>query len=319
MRHLPQSVPDPNLLVGLDTSDDAGVYKINDDTALVQTLDYFTPIVDDPYMFGQIGAANSLSDVYAMGGKPITVMNIVGFPINTLDQSVLADILSGASDKVAESGAALVGGHSIDDQEPKFGQSVTGTVHPDRIISNAGAKPGDRLILTKPIGVGILTTAIKRDLLAKDELNEVMDTMATLNKYAAETMANYSVNACTDVTGFGLLGHSLEIAQGGQVGITISSKDVPVLTKTRELAEQNVIPGGTRGNHQWLSDRIDYDDAISDIDQLILCDAVTSGGLLISVPEAQAESLQHELRENNVQSAIIGEVTSEHSGRIKVI
>lgn len=319
MRHLPKSVNDPNLLVGLDTSDDAGVYKINDETALVQTLDYFTPIVDDPYMFGQIGAANALSDVYAMGGKPITVMNIVGFPIGTLDKSILADILAGASDKVSESGATLVGGHSIDDQEPKFGLSVTGTIHPEHIRTNTGAKPGDRLILTKPIGVGILTTAIKKDLLNQEDLDEVMDVMATLNKKAAEIMSDYTVHACTDVTGFGLLGHTLEIAKGSQVGVTVTSKNVPVLSKARELAEQNVIPGGTRQNHQWLSANIDYDTSINEIDQLILCDAVTSGGLLISVPEVEAESLQKALQDQQVNSSIIGEVTGENPDRIKVI
>ena len=294
------------------------MYKINEDTALVQTLDFFTPIVDDPYMFGQIAAANSLSDVYAMGGKPITVMNIVGFPISTLDKSILAQILVGAADKVRESGAALVGGHSIDDQEPKFGLSVTGIVHPDRIRSNAGAKPGDRLILTKPIGVGILTTAIKKDLLEKEDLDGVMTLMATLNKDAAEAMEEFNVNACTDVTGFGLLGHTIELAEGSKVGVTINSKDVPILPRTKELAEQNIIPGGTRKNHKWLSGRIEYDPSISEIDQLILCDAITSGGLLISVPEAEAEKLQRILQEKNVPSAIIGEVTNEAPGRIRV-
>ncbi|TWT05277.1 selenide, water dikinase SelD [Planococcus sp. CPCC 101016] len=319
LRHLPKNVDDPNLLVGLETADDAGVYKINDETALVQTLDFFTPIVDDAYMFGQIGAANALSDVYAMGGKPLTVMNIVAFPINTLDKSILADILAGASDKVKESGATLVGGHSIDDQEPKFGLSVTGTIHPDRIRSNAGAKPGDRLILTKPIGVGILTTAIKQGILEKEDLDEVMNVMATLNKTAAEVMEKYTVNACTDVTGFGLLGHTMEIAKGGNVGVTVINQNVPVLSRAKELAEQNIIPGGTRKNRQWLADDIDYANDISEIDQLILCDAVTSGGLLISVPEAEADALQRNLLENNVQSAIIGNVTSENPGRIQVI
>lgn len=294
------------------------MYKINEDTALVQTLDFFTPIVDDPYMFGQIAAANSLSDVYAMGGKPITVMNIVGFPISTLDKSILAQILVGAADKVRESGAALVGGHSIDDQEPKFGLSVTGIVHPDRIRSNAGAKPGDRLILTKPIGVGILTTAIKKDLLEKEDLDNVMTLMATLNKDAAEAMEDFNVNACTDVTGFGLLGHTIELAEGSKVGVTINSKDVPILPRTKELAEQNIIPGGTRKNHKWLSGRIEYDPSISEIDQLILCDAITSGGLLISVPEAEAEGLQRRLHEKNVPSSIIGEVTNEAPGCIRV-
>lgn len=307
------------MLVGIDTSDDAGVYKINEDTALVQTLDFFTPIVDDPYMFGQIGAANSLSDVYAMGGKPITVMNIVGFPINTLDKSVLAEILAGAADKVRESGAALVGGHSIDDEEPKFGLSVTGTIHPDRIRANVGAKPGDRLILTKPIGVGILTTAIKSDLISKENLTTVTNIMATLNKYAADAMENYTVNACTDVTGFGLLGHTLEIAEGSDVGITINSNNVPVLPGTRELAKQDVIPGGTKKNHKWIADRVDYTNNISKLDQLILCDAVTSGGLLIAIPEAEADALQEAMQMNNVESTIIGEVTGKKRGRITVI
>lgn len=270
-------------------------------------------------MFGQIGAANSLSDVYAMGGKPLTVMNIVAFPINTLDKSILADILAGASDKVKESGATLVGGHSIDDQEPKFGLSVTGTIHPDRIRANAGAKPGDRLILTKPIGVGILTTAIKQDLLEKDDLAEVMEVMATLNKKAAEAMENYTVNACTDITGFGLLGHTMEIAKGSSTGVTIYNDEVPVLARAKELAEQNIIPGGTHKNHKWLAPDIDYADNISTIDQLILCDAVTSGGLLISVPEAEADALQRDLQSSGVHSSIIGEVTEDNAGRIKVI
>ncbi|MBB6452431.1 selenide,water dikinase [Salirhabdus euzebyi] len=319
LSHLPKSEPNPNLLVGLDTSDDAGVYKINDEVALVQTLDYFTPIVDDPYMFGQIAAANALSDVYAMGGKPITVMNIVGFPISTLDKGILAQILAGSSDKVRESGAVLVGGHSIDDQEPKFGLSVTGTIHPEKIRANAGAKPGDRLIITKPIGVGILTTAIKRDLLDEQDLENVMQVMATLNKDAAEAMESYNVNACTDITGFGLLGHTCEIAEGSNAGITIYSKKVPVLPKTKEFAEQGVVPGGSKKNHKWLEGKIDYASHVSEIDQLILCDAVTSGGLLISVPEAEAEALLEDLKARNVESAIIGEVTNENAGRINVI
>lgn len=316
---MPKSVPDPNLLVGLDTSDDAGVYKINDETALVQTLDFFTPIVDDPYMFGQIAAANSLSDIYAMGGKPITVMNIVGFPISKLDKGILADILAGASDKVKESGAVLVGGHSIDDQEPKFGLSVTGTVHPERVRTNASAKPGDKLILTKPIGVGILTQAIKRDMLHQEGIDRVMEVMAALNKEAAEAMDNYQVNACTDITGFGLLGHAMEIAEGSGTGITIERSAVPVLPKTRELAEQNIIPGGSKKNHKWLSGRIQYEN-IDDVDQVILCDAITSGGLLITVPESEAEPLLNDLKAKGVEwASIIGTVTDQNPGKITVI
>ncbi len=318
MRHIPKNEPNPNLLVGLDTSDDAGVYKLNNETALVQTLDYFTPIVDDPYMFGQIAAANALSDVYAMGGEPITVMNIVGFPINKLDKNILAQILAGSSDKVRESGAVLVGGHSIDDQEPKFGLSVTGIVHPDKIRANIGAKPKDRLLLTKPIGVGILTTAIKRDLIEQEDLNRVMEVMATLNKTAAEIMNNYTIHASTDITGFGLLGHTYEMASGSNVGITIYQNKVPVLPKTKQLALDGVIPGGSSKNHKWLNDNIEYAEYIDEIDQIILCDAVTSGGLLIAVPEEQAESLNDALRSNGVESAIIGEVTDDFSGKIYV-
>ncbi len=270
-------------------------------------------------MFGQIAAANALSDVYAMGGKPITVMNIVAFPINTLDKSILAEILAGAAEKVSESGASLVGGHSIDDKEPKFGLSVTGTVHPSRIRANAGAKPGDRLILTKPIGVGILTTAIKRDLLDQEDIKKVTDVMATLNKKAAEVMEHYHVHACTDVTGFGLLGHAMEMAEGSHVGITIHYENVPVLPKTKELAEQKVVPGGTKKNHAWLADRVEYSSNLDELDQLILCDAITSGGLLLSIPENEVEKMLQELHKNNVDARIIGEVTSENPGFIMVI
>jgi len=269
-------------------------------------------------MFGQIAAANSLSDIYAMGGKPITVMNIVAFPINTLDKEVLAEILAGASDKVNESGAVLVGGHSIDDKEPKFGLSVTGTIHPDKIRANAGAKPGDKLILTKPIGVGIQTTAIKRDLLSNEQLQHVSNVMAELNKYAAEAMEDFTVNACTDITGFGLLGHALEMAEGSRCGIIIKNNAVPILPGTKELAEQSVIPGGTRKNHKWIENRIQYSENINETEQLILCDAVTSGGLLIAVSAEEADALLDKLQEKKVNASIIGEITAEHVGKIVV-
>jgi selenide,water dikinase len=319
LRHLPKTVPDPNLLVGLDTSDDAGVYKLTDDIALVQTVDFFTPIVDDPYMFGQIAAANSLSDIYAMGGKPLSVLNIVGFPINTLDKSILADILRGAGDKVAEAGATLMGGHSIDDQEPKFGLACTGVIHPDKIRANAGARAGDRVILTKPIGVGIQTTAIKKDLLSEGELDRLMNVMATLNKVAGEAMENYDVHACTDITGFGLLGHASEVAKGSKMGMVIENGKVPILPRTRELAEEGIIPGGTKANHRWLSESVQYEDGIDEVDQWILCDAVTSGGLLISVSEEHASTLLNELVEQGVEAADIGYVTADHPSIIKVI
>src|SRR5699024_1639914 len=200
LRSLPARTPNPNVLVGLDTNDDAGVYRLNDDTAIVQTTDFFTPIVDDPYDFGQIAAANAISDVYAMGGTPITALNIVAFPISTLDNNILSDILKGAGDKLEEAGAALVGGHSIDDPEPKFGLAVTGTIHPDKIWTNTGAQPGDKLILTKPIGVGIMTTSIKQNRLENDEVKCVTEVMTTLNKTASETMQSFQVHASTDVT-----------------------------------------------------------------------------------------------------------------------
>lgn len=318
IRSLPPAVPNPNLLVGLDTSDDAGVYRLNDELALVQTVDFFTPIVDDPYSFGQIAAANALSDIYAMGGKPLTVLNIVAFPISTLDKSILADILRGAADKVQEAGATLVGGHSIDDKEPKFGLAVTGLVHPDKVRTNAGAKPGDKLILTKPIGVGIMTTSIKKDQLSAEETRRVTAVMAALNKTAAEVMEPYDVHACTDVTGFGLMGHALEMAKGSGAGITIRHRDVPMLPRVRELAEQGFVPGGTKNNYAHVEADIMFPDALDQIGRYILCDAVTSGGLLISVSPEQSEGLLADLRKAGVEASLIGEVTAENAGNIVV-
>lgn len=320
LRHLPKTVPDPNLLVGLETSDDAGVYRISEDQALIQTVDFFTPIVDDPRMFGQIAAANALSDVYAMGGRPLTVLNIVAFPVKTLDPSILADILRGASEKVQEAGAVLVGGHSIDDKEPKFGMSVTGTVHPDKIWTNSGAQPGDALILTKPIGVGIQTTAIQRDAISANQLEQVMQTMAALNKTASETLQGYQVHACTDVTGFGLLGHAKEMACGAGVGLEITYTSVPILEGTRELAEQGMVPGGSKANHKWLKENVQYAETIDEISQFILCDAVTSGGLLVALPEAEAEDAVKKLQAAGVKHAsVVGKVVAEHPNCISVI
>jgi len=318
LRSLPASVPNPDLLVGLDTSDDAGVYRLTDEMALVQTVDFFTPIVDDPYAFGQIAAANAISDIYAMGGKPLTVLNIVAFPISTLDKSILADILRGAADKVSEAGATLVGGHSIDDKEPKFGLAVTGLVHPDKVRTNAGAKPGDRLILTKPIGVGIMTTSIKKDALTPEEIERVTRVMATLNKTAAETMQTYDVHACTDITGFGLMGHALEMARGSGVGVKIRHKDVPVLPRVRELAEQGFVPGGTKNNFAHVEKDIDFPAELDQIGRYILCDAVTSGGLLIAVAAPQADELLQSLISAGVEASLIGETTDAHPGRIVV-
>lgn len=319
LRLLPENPSNPNVLVGFDTSDDAGVYVLNEQQAIVQTVDYFTPVVDDPYMFGAIATANALSDIYAMGAEPITALNIVGFPINKLDKEILAQILRGASDKLAEAGVPLLGGHSIDDPEVKFGLAVTGIVHPKRIWTNATAKVGDELILTKPIGVGILTTAIKRNLLDEESIQMVTDVMATLNKKASEIAKRYTVHAATDVTGFGLLGHASEIARGSGVGIEINLHDVPILPKTRELAEKNIVPGGSKSNHRWLRDKVQYAPSIDDVAQIILCDAVTSGGLLLSVPEGETQEMLQEMRATGIDAQRIGHIVADHPGIILVL
>lgn len=319
MRYLPANNNDPNLLVGIDHSDDGSVYKLTDNLALIQSLDFFTPIVDDPYMFGQIAAANALSDIYAMGGTPKTALNIVAYPINELGPEILAEILKGSSDKVRESGALVAGGHSIDDREPKFGLSVTGIVHPDNFYKNSGAKPGDALILTKPIGAGIQTTAIKQERLTTEEINHVSQIMATLNKYAAESLKIVHPNAVTDITGFGLLGHAFEMADGSDVSLIIHHNDVPLISRTKELAEDNCVPGGSKANFKWLKDDVEYAIYISNAEQLILCDAVTSGGLLISLPKQDVDSFMEDFKtKHNMQAAVIGEVTEKRDKAIYI-
>ncbi len=306
------------MLVGHETSDDAGVYKLTDDIALIQTIDYFTPIVDDPYMFGQIAAANALSDVYAMGGEPKTVLNIVGYPVKKLGPDILAEILRGASDKVKEAGAVTVGGHSIDDQEPKFGLSVTGLAHPESIWKNVGAKPGDVLVISKPIGVGIMTTGIKRSAVTPEQEQAVTETMALLNKTAAEALKNFNPHAVTDVTGFGLLGHGSEIARGSNVSFEISLSEVPVLAGTYDLAAQGVVPGGSKSNHKWLENDVEYSD-ISLEEQIVLCDAITSGGLLASLPEDEAQHYVEALKDKGLNyAAVIGKVTEKRDKLIYV-
>jgi selenide, water dikinase len=318
LRLLPKQEPVPELLVGHETSDDAGVYQLTDTIALIQTLDYFTPIVDDPYMFGQIAAANALSDVYAMGGEPKTVLNIVGYPIKTLGSEILAQILKGAADKVKESGAITVGGHSIDDQEPKFGLSVTGIVHPDKVWKNVGAKPGDVLVLTKPIGVGILTTGIKRGVVTEAQEEFVTATMAELNKTAAELLKKYQPHAVTDVTGFGLLGHGSEMARGSEVSLEIDYKSVPVIEGTYELAKKGVVPGGSKANLKWLEDDIDFGSLLQE-DQIVLCDAITSGGLLVSLSEADSVQYVNDLQQHGLSYAsIIGRVLEKQEKLIIV-
>ncbi|SEB15447.1 selenide, water dikinase [Thalassobacillus cyri] len=308
-----------NVLVGSGTNDDAGVYKLTEEIAMIQSVDYFTPIVDDAYDFGQIAAANALSDIYAMGGTVKTGLNIVGYPIKKLGPEILAAILQGAQDKMAEAGGDIIGGHSIDDQEPKFGMAVTGIAHPARIYQNSTAKPGDVLVLTKPIGVGIHTTAIKRDLLELHETQLVTNTMAALNKKASELLADYQVNAVTDVTGFGLLGHAFEMSKGSGVSLHISNNQIPQLDRTLELAENGVVPGGSKANHSWLEGQVNYHQELTEAQQLVLCDAITSGGLLISMPKGEAQSYVESFnRTADTTAAIIGEVKEQEKIRITV-
>lgn len=316
---LPKPPQVPQLLVGNETSDDAGIYQLTDEIALVQTIDYFTPIVDDPYLFGQIAAANALSDVFAMGGTPKTALNIVGFPVKKLGADVLAEILKGAADKVHEANAVTVGGHSIDDQEPKFGLAVTGIVHPEKFWKNTGAKCGDVLVLTKPIGVGIMTTGIKRGVVSTEQEQQVITVMSELNKQAAELLHSFHPHAVTDVTGFGLLGHASEMAQGSQVTFEIEYSRIPQLDGTFNLCEQGVVPGGSKANQQFVNEMVEYDASLSISEQLILCDAITSGGLLISLPMDEAKEYVDQLKElGNQYVSIIGNVTGKKEKAIIV-
>lgn len=299
---------DPNLIVGFDKSDDAGVYKLSEELALVQTVDFFTPVVDDPYLYGQIAAANSLSDIYAMGGKPLTALNIACFSCS-IDSSILAKILQGGADKIKESGAVLAGGHTVTDNEIKYGLSVTGTINPSKVITNSGAKPGDVLILTKPIGAGIMTTAFKRDLINEYELHEAAVAMSTLNKAASEAMQKIGVNACTDITGFGLLGHSYEMAEGSEVQIKINSAKVPFMKNVMKLIEIEAVPGGAYSNMDFFGKWVNFKDSVNKYIRVALFDPQTSGGLLISVPKEKSLELLEELNDKaEIKSEIIGEV-----------
>ncbi|MBB6214860.1 selenide,water dikinase [Anaerosolibacter carboniphilus] len=316
--HLPK-IHDPKLLVGLETSDDAAVYKLDDETALVQTLDFFTPIVDDPYMYGQIAAANSLSDVYAMGGQPLLAMNIACFP-NCFSQEVLTEILKGGAEKIREAGALLVGGHTVEDNEPKYGLSVTGIVHPDKVISNAMAKPGDQLILTKPLGMGILNTALKADLLSKSQIEKVMMIMATLNNVAADGMKKFGASACTDITGFGLLGHAYEMAKASKVSMKIDHRIIPTIDNAVEYGKMGLVPAGAYANRKYVAEHVRFDDKVPQHMQDILFDPQTSGGLLISLPKDQVDSLLNYYRRHlSVDFAVIGEVMEKDEASIYVL
>lgn len=309
-------IDNPAVLVGTENSDDACVYKISDDTAIVQTLDFFTPIVDSPYDFGAIAAANALSDIYAMGAKPLFALNIVGFPEDTLSLDVLSEILKGANDKAAEAGISVLGGHSVEDTEPKYGMVVTGKVHPNRIITNCKAKPGDQLILTKAIGTGIVSTALKRGLVSDELRIEVTKQMAELNKKAAEIMIKYNVSACTDVTGFGLLGHLREMSKASKCDVSLLFSKVPFIKEAVDLAAAGVIPGGTYNNLEYVKQDVDFG-SLPRTKQLLLCDAQTSGGLLISIDKSDAEECINEMKNAGMSSvAVVGEFTKKAHGSI---
>lgn len=309
----------PDVLVGIETSDDAGVYRLTQDIALIQTLDFFTPIVNEPFDFGRIAAANSLSDVYSMGGRPLTAMNIVCFPIQEMDKSVLRSILEGGLEVIHKSGAVMVGGHSVEDPELKYGLSVTGVVHPDRFITNAGAMPGDVLVLTKPLGTGILATALKGRLLDEHTTTMAAEIMATLNKDASEVMIETGVNACTDITGFGLIGHALEMARASKVGMRLYAGKVPVIPEARNFAAMGMIPSGSHLNRKFCSRYLDISPSADPLLLDLLSDAQTSGGLLISLPEQRSHFLVQKLLERRTPAAhIIGEVTADPPGVIQV-
>lgn len=312
---------DPRILVDASTKDDAAVIAVTPDRAVVATVDFFTPIVDDAYDFGRIAAANAFSDIYAMGATPLVALNLVGWPRDALPFEVLGEIVRGGSDVAREAGAFIVGGHSIDDPEPKYGMVVIGEVHPQRIVRNAGAKPGDALVLTKPIGTGVLTTALKRDLIAEADLAPAVAAMTTLNAGAARAMAavGEGVHAATDVTGFGLLGHLRGMLEASGVAAEISAAAVPVLPHARAVVERGAVPGGTQRNLASLADAVTFAPGIAQADRVLLADAQTSGGLLIAVAQGRVDALVEALRrERTPAAAVLGRIVTGEPGRISV-
>jgi len=305
--------------VGLERADDAGVYKVTDEIAIIQTVDFFTPIVDDPYWFGQIAAANALSDVYAMGGVPRTAMNLVAFPAKDMDVSVLRRIIEGGLVKMGEAGVVLVGGHTVEDTELKYGLSVTGFIHPDRVLTKKNLRVGDRLILTKPLGTGIISTAIKGGLASKAIIDQVTESMATLNKNAAEVMEDFPVHACTDITGFGFLGHLAEMVVGSGCGVGIAASSVPVFPETLEYGAMGLVPAGAYRNREFRLSMVDFASSVDRVLQDVLFDPQTSGGLLICVAPERAEDLLKALKAKGVQdAALVGVVVAEPKERIIV-
>ncbi len=310
---------DPDLLVGFDTSDDAAVYRLRDDLAVVVTTDFFTPIVDDPYDWGRIAATNALSDVYAMGGTPLLALNLVAWPREGLPFELLARVLDGGAAVCAEAGCLVAGGHSIDDAEPKFGLAVVGTVHPDRVLTNAGARPGDALVLTKPIGLGAISTAVKRNGATPQLIDRAIEVMTTLNAAARDAALEVGVRGATDVTGFGLLGHLRELCAASRVGATVHVARVPVIDGVRALIHDGMVAGGTQRNHAFVSDHVDWGNLPLE-EQHLLADAQTSGGLLLAVAPEQSGALVSALQtRGSLAAAVIGQTTDGEPGRITVV
>jgi|SRR5579862_811061 len=309
---------DPHVLIGFDTADDAGVYQLTPDLALVQTVDFFTPIVDDPFTFGQIAAANSLSDVYAMGGRPISALSIVGFPQTGRDVSILERILQGGLSKMQEAGCTVIGGHSIGDDEIKFGYAVTGVVNPVRVLSNAGARPGDRLVLTKRIGTGIISTALKSSAASDEAMRAAIESMATLNRAGSETALQFSVHAATDITGFGFLGHARGMAAASQVSMVINHLAIDFLPEARELARRNFLPGGLKRNIEFISGCVEFAEAIPEDVRNLLYDPQTSGGLLLAVSHSDAARLVARLGTNGVPAKEVGEIVEKTKSLLRI-
>ena len=310
----------PDLIVGTETSDDAGVFRLRDDLAVVNTVDFFTPIVDDPYTFGQIAAANALSDVYAMGGEPKTALNIVGFPKGKLDLEVLTDIIRGGSERVRAAGAVVIGGHSIIDEELKYGMAITGVVHPDRVIRNIGIKPGDALVLTKPLGTGIIATGLKRRKASTASVRAAVASMVALNDRASAVMRSMTVHACSDVTGFGLLGHAFEMASGSGVTIVLDAKSLPLLRGVRRLARAGCLTGGCKRNRDYLRNKTSVDRSVRDDLIEVALDPQTSGGLLIALPSDHADALVDKLRSSGVEAAArIGYATAAQEVSVRLV
>lgn len=316
LRQLP-TVEDPNLLSAAIPFADAGVYRLHDDCALVQSVDFFTPVVDDPMTFGRIAAANALSDLYAMGARPLTAMNLVGFP-NCLDRDVLVAILKGGAEKLAEAGAVMVGGHTVEDDEPKYGLAMTGLVDPAKMISTVGALPGDLLLLTKPLGTGILVTALKGEVITEEQMTDAIRSMTTLNRRASEAMCEVGVHACTDITGFGLLGHTLEMAEASQVGIVLEAGSLHVFPLVLDMAAIGLVPAGSYHNREYYLPRVINRDELPPELVDILADPQTSGGLLMAVAPDRLEAMQAALRARDVAAWTVGRVTDKHPGMLKI-